>query len=199
MENNLKVFIGLGNPGPQFDWTRHNAGFIVMDILARRLGAHFLKDEELLGQVARAPFGNGEVVLLKPETGMNDSGKSVASAVAKLGISLDALLVVYDDTSLPLGKLRIRAKGSAGSHNGMRSIVSALGQENFARLRVMVGPDPGGPERYNFVLTPFPEPARESFSRLLTAAADAGRLWAEAGVDACAQRYNSFELSDSSL
>ena len=134
----MKLIVGLGNPGPEYAGTRHNIGWMVVDAFAAKFRIKFAKHEKnaMTGQGRAA---GGSVLVAKPLTFMNLSGDSVKLLVNGYAESLDDLIVVYDDVDLPLGKLRIRMSGSAGTHNGMRSIVSALGTEKFARLRIGIG------------------------------------------------------------
>lgn len=183
----LKVLVGLGNPEPEYLWSRHNAGFDVLDRLAARLGSHFIEDTELRALVSR----HDNALLVKPQTGMNDSGVTVRALVDRLGISPSQVVVVYDDVSMPVGKLRFAARGGAGGHHGIESIARELGGDSsFHRLRVAVGPDPGGAERFNFVTAPIPAELREVYTRVYNAAAQGCQLWLSDTIDACMCRYN---------
>ncbi len=132
---------GLGNPGPRYERTRHNAGFMVIDELAARSRAagRLLPD----AWVAEASLGGAPALLVKPLSYMNLSGEPVERLLAEAGASAADLVVVVDDVALPLGRLRVRERGSDGGHNGLRSIAAALGSSDFARIRIGVGPDPG--------------------------------------------------------
>jgi len=190
----LKVLVGLGNPGPEFLWTRHNAGFDVMDELAVQMGANaFSLESELMGLIARP---NSNTLLVKPQTGMNDSGLCVKALVDKLGVSPRNVAIVYDDVSLPLGKLRFAAKGGAGGHHGIESTVRELGGDtSFTKVRVAVGPDPGGAERYKFVLSPLAPELRDLYRRVVSTSAEACQLWLSSSVDACMCRFNGIDLT----
>lgn len=195
----LKVLVGLGNPGPEFLWTRHNAGFDVMDELAVQLGMRmsaaqaFSLDSQLQGLVYRP---NQNTLLVKPQTGMNDSGRCVKALVDRLGLSPHNVAIVYDDVSLPLGKLRFAAKGGAGGHHGIESTVRELGGDtSFTRVRVAVGPDPGGAERFKFVLSPIAPELRDLYGRVIKTAAEACQLWLTDSVDACMCRFNGRDLA----
>ena len=139
----LRLVVGLGNPGPKYTNTRHNVGFLVVEKLAETEGEAFEHSKRWLADVAR--FGQGSY-LVKPQTYMNLSGEAVAKIAHFYRIEPEEILVIYDDIALPLGRLRIRGKGSAGGHNGMRSIIQHLGTEHFPRLRVGIGNNelPGG-------------------------------------------------------
>ncbi|MFP6583775.1 MAG: aminoacyl-tRNA hydrolase [Candidatus Hydrogenedentota bacterium] len=140
----LKLIIGLGNPGPQYKNTRHNIGFQVLDQLADELGVDFSR-EKFKGQIAEARVRSHKVVLLKPMTFMNKSGESAAQAARNGVDDPQQILVIYDDVDLPLGKIRIRKNGSAGTHNGMKSIIEYLGTREVPRIRIGIGSkQPGG-------------------------------------------------------
>lgn len=138
----MYIIVGLGNPGKKYEHTRHNAGFDALDILAEEYGIKIdkIKHKALIGE---GRIGSEKVVLVKPQTYMNLSGESVQSVFQFYKVDMDHLIVVYDDIDLDIGKLRIRKKGSAGSHNGMKSIIKCLGSQEFPRVRVGVSrPDP---------------------------------------------------------
>ncbi|MBX3152061.1 aminoacyl-tRNA hydrolase [Candidatus Obscuribacterales bacterium] len=192
----LKALVGLGNPGPEFEWTRHNAGFDVMDALAARLNCRFSFDTELNALVARP---DAHTLIVKPQTGMNDSGATVKALVDKLGVNPSNIAIIYDDVSLPLGKLRFAAKGGAGGHHGIESTVAQLGGvTTFTRVRVAVGPDPGGAERFKFVLSPIATDLRDLYRRAVDTSAEACQLWLSASVDACMCKYNGLDLTRAS-
>ena len=135
----LVVF--LGNPGPKYDCTRHNAGFMAGDAMEKRLGVRINK-ARFKALTAEAAIGGEKVLLMKPQTFMNLSGEAVAQAVRFYKIPSEHVLVVSDEVSLPLGKLRVRQKGSAGGHNGLKSIIACLGTDAFPRIRIGVGAPP---------------------------------------------------------
>lgn len=192
----LKALVGLGNPGPEFEWTRHNAGYDVMDEVAAKLGCIFSLDADLNALVARP---NAHTLIVKPQTGMNDSGTTVKALVDKLGVNPSNVAIVYDDVSMPLGKLRFAAKGSAGGHHGIESTIAELGGvTTFTRVRVAVGPDPGGAERFKFVLSPIAPDLRDLYRRVVKTSADACQLWLAASVDACMCKYNGLDLTRTS-
>jgi PTH1 family peptidyl-tRNA hydrolase len=192
----LKVLVGLGNPGPEFLWTRHNAGYDVMDELALRLDATFSLDSELNALVARP---DATTLIVKPQTGMNDSGATVKAIVEKLGVAPANVAIVYDDVSLPIGKLRFATKGGAGGHHGIESTIRELGGvTTFTRVRVAVGPDPGGAERFKFVLAPLAPELRDLYRRVVETSAEACQLWLAATADACMCRFNGLDLTRAS-
>lgn len=134
------AIIGLGNPGKEYENTYHNMGYIAIDAFAREYGFNFTKTK-YNGMFAEGRIANEKVVLLKPTTYMNLSGQAVVQLVNALKIPTDNILVVYDDIDLPMGEIRIRKKGSAGTHNGMRNIIQLLGSDAFSRLRIGIGRD----------------------------------------------------------
>lgn len=161
---------GLGNPGTQYEMTRHNAGFLVIDELADELGAGSLR-EKFQGRFQKVPRSAGaDVVLLKPMTFMNLSGQSVQPALSFFGIPAAKLIVVHDELDLPYGELRIKVGGGLAGHNGLRSIVQQLGVQEFIRLRFGVG-RPGGKSGRNHVLGGFGAEEREALPSLLAQAA----------------------------
>lgn len=179
---------GLGNPGPGYRLTRHNAGFLVADELARRHSASFRS--RFSGRVADLRVDGRRVVLLEPETYMNESGRSVAAAVRFYKLPLSALLVVHDDVDLDIGRLQVRLGGGLAGHNGLRSLVGHLGSGEFMRLRIGVGRPERGDRRpvADFVLSPFPPEV--DLDGIVARAADAVESIAREGVDAARQRFN---------
>ncbi len=153
----MKILIGLGNPEKKYEDTRHNAGFRVLDALATRAGAEYKVSKDFQAATAKTMLQGREVLLVKPLTYMNLSGQAVAAIVHWFKIPLTELLVIHDEVSLPLGKIRIQSNAGPGGQHGVMSIISSLGgKKEFARIRVGVGPDPGGDRRANFVLSCVP-------------------------------------------
>lgn len=188
-----KLIVGLGNPGPQYEGTRHNVGFAVVQRLATVLGAERPRG---LGSalVARAQDGGQGLALAQPLTYMNASGLAVRPLLEAFGLGLDALLVIYDEMQLPLGSLRLRPAGSAAGHNGMKSIIAALGTDRFARLRVGIGPEEPVPSSQwpDFVLSPFLPRERPVIEAAIDAAAQAARVWATEGIERAMERFNGW-------
>lgn len=186
----MKLIAGLGNPGPRYQQTRHNVGFMVVDELARRWDAEvsrYDRDfEALIGDAQRAAE---RIALLKPQTFMNLSGRSVLAAQRFFKIDLPDVMIVCDDLDLPLGGLRMRAGGSGGGHNGLTDVIQRLGSLDIPRLRTGIGRS----ERYSatgFVLGAFMQEEREEIARTLETAADALECWISDGIDAAMTRYN---------
>jgi PTH1 family peptidyl-tRNA hydrolase len=179
---------GLGNPGREYERTRHNAGWMVLDELARRHGGSWRS--KFSGSLAEVRLGELRLALLKPETYMNDSGRSVGAAVRFFKVEPEQVLVVHDDVDLEAGRLQARAGGGLAGHNGLRSLAQHLGSQDFLRLRIGVGrPGRGDPRPVaDWVLSPFaPE---EDAEALIARAADAVETIAQDGLEAAQQRYN---------
>ena len=187
----MKIVVGLGNPGSQYERTRHNIGWMVLDRIADRAGWAGGRERDA-SRIVWGRFRGLDLTLAKPLTWMNDSGRAVRKLLAREHAPLGDLLIVYDDFALPFGKLRFRENGGPGGHNGMRSIVDELGTEKFSRLRVGIG----APERgfVDHVLAPFQPDETERLDSLLDAAADAVEEWARHGTNKAANRFNNFEL-----
>ena len=135
----LRLVVGLGNPGQKYAGTRHNVGFMALEAYAAAEQSRFRSMAKLQGEVAEVGIGSGRIRLLMPQTFMNESGRSIRAALDWFDLSTDQVLVLVDDMDLPLGRLRLRAKGSAGGHNGLRSTIQHLGTQEFARLRIGIG------------------------------------------------------------
>ncbi|MGE0383891.1 MAG: aminoacyl-tRNA hydrolase [Gammaproteobacteria bacterium] len=148
----LALIVGLGNPGAEYEATRHNAGFWFVDVLADRAGVAFRKEARFNAALARGRIGEHDVRLLKPLTYMNDSGRAVASAMKYFDIGVDELLVAHDELDLPPGVARLKTGGGAGGHNGLRDIIAVLGTQQYQRLRLGIGRPPGGGDVTNYVL-----------------------------------------------
>ncbi len=188
----MKIVIGLGNPGEQYAQTRHNIGWMVLDRIADRAGWAGRGRTRDASSVVMGRYRSLDLLLAKPLTYMNESGIAVRKVLARERAPREEMLVVADDFSLPFGKLRFREGGSAGGHNGLRSIIEELGTEKFSRLRIGIGePDRGAVDH---VLSKFHPDERQRLDELLDAAADAVELWAREGTSKAANRFNAFEL-----
>ncbi len=194
MGNRMKVLIGLGNPEAEYEGSRHNAGFDVLDALAAQLGTPFEMDSEALGLVAR-PDTN--VLLVKPQPGMNDSGKCLRALVERRGISPASMLVVYDELALPLGAVRFAHPGGGDAgHRGIKSILSELAdRSNFARLRMGVGPFPKDAlNKKLFVTKPMAADVVDTYKKVVDRLGQACAIWLVSTLDACMNRYNGLDL-----
>jgi len=184
----MKVVVGLGNPGRQYVGTRHNVGFDVVDYLAQAPSAGRWQAIRFQAQVAETVEGGEKVLLVKPETFMNLSGRSVRQVLDFYQLGPESLLVVCDDINLPLGKLRVRARGTHGGHNGLRDIQNHLGGTEYARLRV--GVDAPGEDAVEHVLGRFRPSERPVIDEAVQLAAQAVLVWVHQGVEACMNRFN---------
>jgi peptidyl-tRNA hydrolase, PTH1 family len=182
------LVVGLGNPGREYERTRHNVGWLVVDELARRLDGRWR--EKFSGRLAEVRLDGLRLALLKPETFMNDSGRSVAAAARFFKVEPESLLVVHDDVDLEAGRLQARSGGGLAGHNGLRSLAQALGTREFLRLRIGVGrPGRGDPRSVaDYVLSPFG--TEEDVGALVSRGADAVEMVAREGVEATQQRFN---------
>lgn len=187
----MKLVVGLGNPGKQYEATRHNVGWMVLDRLAERAGWTGHARARDAAATVHGHYGELDVMLAKPTTYMNLSGVAVRKLLARQRVQLDDMLVVVDDFALPLGKLRIRGEGSAGGHNGLRSIIGELGTQDFARLRVGIGE----PQRdaKDHVLSRFSAREKKVLEQVVDAAASAVEDWATEGVARAAGKWNSWK------
>jgi PTH1 family peptidyl-tRNA hydrolase len=183
------LIVGLGNPGPTYEGTRHNVGYQVVELLGRRHSFPKAK-RGFDGRCAEGVVGGRPVFLLQPTTYMNDSGRSVAAALRALKLPLDRVLVAHDHIDLPFGKLRLVEGGGSGGHNGLKSITGLIGSE-YARLRIGVDrPASYDPDIVaDWVLSRFPE-SRQDVEGLVAASADAVELWLELGLQDAAGRVN---------
>jgi len=188
----VKIVVGLGNPGAQYEKTRHNIGWMVLDRLADRAGWTGRGRTRDASAVVQGRYRGLDLVLVKPLTYMNESGLAVRKVLAREHAPLGEMLVVVDDFALPFGKLRFREGGSAGGHNGLRSIIDEMRNEQFSRLRVGIG-DPGH-DAIDHVLSQFTRGEKVRLPELLDAAADAVEAWAREGTNKAANHFNAFEL-----
>ena len=188
--NESWLIVGLGNPGREYERTRHNCGFRCVDILADSLGCKVdkLKFQGLYGQ---ANYGGRKIFLLKPQTYMNLSGRSVLQLSAYFNIPPQRIIVLFDDISLEPGRLRIRADGSAGGHNGIKSIITELGSQAFPRVKIGVGPKPNpNYDLADWVLSTFSAGEEKAMAVSLKNAADAALAVIDHGVPEAANRFN---------
>ena len=186
------IVVGLGNPGREYARTRHNVGFDVIDVLSEKHHIQLTKNA-MHGQIGEGFVGGEKLVLVKPQTFMNLSGQCVTELVSWYKPEMDHLLLVYDDIDLPLGKLRMREKGSAGTHNGMRNIIYLLGRDDFPRLRVGIGRPPEGWDLKDYVLTGYRTPAeRQTMFDAFVAAAETVERLIAGGNDAARARVAEY-------
>ncbi len=174
----MKLIVGLGNPGKQYEETRHNVGFKVIDALSKKLNIPF-NESKFRGLYGKGIVDGQKVMLLKPMTYMNLSGEAVRPIMDYYDIPTENLLVIYDELDLPVGKIRLRYKGSAGGHNGMKSIIQHLGTQEFNRIRIGIDrPDPDYPV-VDYVLGKFNRKDRKIMEEVIATCVDASILWLE--------------------
>lgn len=187
----MRFIVGLGNPGERYEKTRHNLGFMLIDLLAEQANVQ-VKRKDCRALVGRALIEGETVELVKPQTYMNLSGESVSCLFAKTGTDAktNEMIVISDDLALPFGKIRIRAKGSAGGHNGLKSIISCLKTEEFIRLRI--GIQPGHPinDAKHFVLEEFPRNERDEVEKILDTCTQAVRVIIRDGIEKAMAMFN---------
>ena len=185
----MKLVVGLGNPGRRYERTRHNVGYGVLQELARRFGSGSAKSK-FHGEVFEANLAGQRALLLSPVTYMNRSGISVQAASSFYKMPPEDLLIVCDDLNLPVAKLRLRPKGSAGGQKGLEDIVRRLGTDEFPRLRIGIGSPPESWVWADYVLSKFTKDEAAEIEQAVCRAADAIVLWAREGIEACMNRYN---------
>ena len=186
----MRLIVGLGNPGEKYSHTRHNVGFDVIDILSQKLDIP-VKKLKCRATIGEGTFGGEKIVLIKPQTFMNLSGLTVSEALSWYKAEPKDVLLIVDDIDLPLGQVRIRAKGGPGTHNGLRHIVQCTGTGDFPRVRVGVGAPPPEWDLADWVLSKYAdEAARKTAFDAYMLAAEAALCWAEHGIDLAMNRYN---------
>ena len=183
------LVVGLGNPGPAYEKTRHNLGFMLIDLLARQAQTQ-VKREECRALIGRAEFENQLTEFVKPQTFMNVSGESVSCLLKKSERQIEKLIVITDDLALPLGKIRLRLKGSHGGQNGLKSIINCLGTNEFIRLRIGIQPEHPIKNMSNFVLENFSKSEITTIEEVLGQSAEAVRAVIGEGVEKAMARFN---------
>ncbi len=199
MKHSMKLIVGLGNPGAAYQRTRHNAGALAVEKLAKDNHSSFRLNRSFKSFLALLKCAEGQVAMALPQTYMNLSGEAVAALVRKKGVAPDDLLVVYDDIALPLGEMRLKASGSSGGHNGVASVIENLGTKDFARLRLGIA---GAPMRASahrqgelsdYVLSKFAKEEEPIFKGMLEKACEAMEMWMRMGLERAMNRYNKKE------
>lgn len=191
----MRVLVGLGNPGSKYSDTRHNVGFMTID----HLGGIFAKKVKKKGFMALYEefiIGGEKIILFKPQTYMNDSGNAVGSIMGYYHLNPSDFFIIYDDLDLPFGRIRIREKGGSGGHNGMKSIIAALGTEDFPRLRIGIGGGGKGDGNavINHVLSGFNSIESKHLDKIINLAVDASETYIRDGLMAAMNRFNSTEI-----
>jgi PTH1 family peptidyl-tRNA hydrolase len=197
----LQLLVGLGNPGDRYSDTRHNVGFLALDRLVEHERGSYRQQGRLHGLLADVGSGARRLRLLKPQTYMNDSGRSIRAALDWFGLTPQQLLVIVDDMDLPFGRLRLRASGSAGGHNGLRSTIAHLGTEAFARLRIGIGAPAGDPSQrrertVSHVLGRFNAEERPILDQVLDEVLTGVDLIRREGLERAGNRLNGFRISE---
>ncbi len=184
------LIVGLGNPGGEYAKTRHNAGFLLVQKLAKRWKASWTLEKKFNGRVARAEVNASRVILCEPQTFMNSSGETVGPLLGFYRVPLKQLLVAVDDADLPFGEIRLRPSGSSGGHHGLESIEQHLATREFARLRIGIGRKEGTRGIRDYVLGRFSAAEAELMEKVLTAAADQTEVWLKAGIQKAMSQFN---------
>ena len=185
----MRLIVGLGNPGMQYAWTPHNLGFLAVDCIAERAGMR-VERPEAKSLAGFGKYGGQDVVLVKPQTMMNLSGLAVRDLLQRLECAPEDLVVLYDDVALPWGMLRIREHGTAGGHNGLKSVISAVGTMEFPRVRMGVQPDHPVADLAAYVLRPMSKAQLETAAGMTEEAADAVELMLAQGTSQAMNRFN---------
>ena len=184
-----RLVVGLGNPGPEYANTRHNAGFMTVDLLAETLRAAYWKDEGG-AKVSHVRLGDDELLLVKPQTYMNISGKAVSKLADTYKVPVDQVVIVHDDLDLPEGSVRAKKGGGHGGHNGLRSLSDQLGSGDYLRVRVGIGRPPGRMDAADYVLEELKRDASERLAAMIPTAAQCVMTLLESGVEATMREYN---------
>jgi len=185
----VKLIVGLGNPGIEYQFTPHNIGFLAVDRIAGQCGV-VVDNRHCKALTGRTRIGNEEVLLAKPETYMNLSGMSALELVRKYEVEPQGLIVIYDELDLPLGMIRVRARGSSAGHNGMQSIINALQTEEIARIRIGVAPDDPKKGGAKYILSPFRKSQMAAVDEALDLAAQAVNVMVNEGIAPAMNRFN---------
>jgi len=185
-----KLIVGLGNPGSQYTWTRHNLGFLVLESLMKQLKAKGHVSSSNQGILAKVVIEDVECSLLMPTTFMNNSGVSVKKLADRTGTAPEDILVVCDDLSLSFGKLRLRPLGSAGGHNGLKSIIKDLGSNQFARLRMGIDAPQATDDTVDYVLANFTPAEKKALPEFINHALDCVTCWVTEGAEVAMNRFN---------
>jgi PTH1 family peptidyl-tRNA hydrolase len=188
---NARLIVGLGNPGAEYTVTRHNAGFLLVDQLARRWRGRWLFEKRFNARIVRSEMDGKKLILAQPQTYMNLSGEAVASIMAYYRVLIDAVLIVMDDADLPLGQIRLRPAGSSGGHHGLESIEQHLGTQNYARLRLGIGRQPSVERQIkDYVLSRFTVEETSLFEEVLKRAEDQVECWVLNGIEKAMTEFN---------
>lgn len=187
----LVFFVGLGNPGPQYLSTRHNLGYLAIDHLAHHWGLTWTEKKRFFGQIAEGTAPGGRAILLKPTTFMNNSGQAVRAVADFFRLEASQILAIYDETALPLGTIRLRLSGSAGGHNGIKSLISHLGTQDFPRLRIGIDPKPERMDLAAYVLGRFTPEQGAKLPAIISGCTEAIEISRHEGLAKAMSLFNS--------
>jgi len=185
----MKIIVGLGNPGRKYERTRHNAGFMVVDELAKNLNAD-IAQEKYFALIAKVRIDSEQVVLVKPQTYMNESGSAVAAAMRGTYADVSDLVVIHDELDLPSGDVRVKIGGGHGGHNGLRSIIEHLGSTGFVRVRIGISRPSPDQDTADYVLSPFLAEEREAAAKAISRAAETVKVILKEGPSAAMNKFN---------
>lgn len=192
-KSNQEVWIiaGLGNPGPEYENTRHNCGFCAIDKLIQKIGKNTKENVKFKGKYYICEYNGNKIVLLKPQTYMNSSGESVDGVMNWFKTDEKHLIVIYDDYAIDMDHIRIKSKGSAGSHNGMKSVIQYVGTEDFVRVKVGIGPKNPNMDTVKFVLGHFNSEEKAKMEEIYEKAADAALYIVDKGAEEAMNKFNA--------
>lgn len=193
------IIAGLGNPGPEYSDSRHNCGFRAIDKLKEKIAPNEKELQKFKGKYLSCLYNDTKIILLKPETYMNNSGESINAAMHWFKTDESRLIVIYDDFDLPAGQIRIRSKGSAGTHNGMKSVLQYTDTDEFIRIRIGIGPKEKETDIIKFVLGNFPRDQKEQMDNAFDRAADAALVIIKSGVNVAMNQFNQASISQDSV
>lgn len=194
----MKLIVGLGNPGPEYEWTPHNVGFLAVDRLSERSGIRVSRPEAK-SYIGRGELAGEEVILAKPQTMMNLSGVAVRMLLDRYECTPADLMVLVDEVDLPWGSLRIRERGSAGTHNGLKSVIRSVGTNEFIRVRLGIGPEKVWGELKDYVLAPMGRPERQVAMRMSEEAAEAVEMILKDGIGKAMNQFNRRVTADGEI
>ncbi|MCV7216692.1 aminoacyl-tRNA hydrolase [Mycobacterium crocinum] len=186
------LVVGLGNPGPQYAKTRHNLGFMVADVLAARMGGQFKVHKRSGAEIVTGRLAHRPVVLAKPRTYMNESGRQVGPLAKFYSVMPADIIVIHDELDIDFGRIRLKLGGGEGGHNGLRSVANSMGTKNFQRVRIGVGRPPGRKDPAAFVLEPFTAAERAEVPAICEQAADATELLIEVGLETAQNQVHAW-------
>lgn len=193
----MKIIVGLGNPGEKYKNTRHNMGFMVTEALASKYDIKGSFNSKFNAIVGKGMVKDAEVLIVQPLTYMNLSGEAVSKVMNWYKLTISDLLVVFDDVSLDIGKMRFRPEGSAGGHNGIKSIISCCGGQNFSRLKVGIGPNPGEHLWASYVLEKFTEGESKILKKIIPLSVEAVEDCLLMGINFAQNKYNGIDIIES--